>query len=306
MKCMQIMYKGMKTDYDIYTNGDVYSHKTKKFLKRSSGPSVEYPTVTLYINTIPHIVKVHRLVAEAFIPNDDPDHKIEVNHKDGNKYNPDISNLEWVTKSENILHAFRTGLKHSKIGSNSPVSIYSDNIIKDVCVYLEEGLLTLKEISKITNVGFTTIFMIATKKARTEISCNYKVENYYHDRESYSYDQYKKVFQYLSENKYSLYEISDITNVRYSSIGNILSHKENPIYNDLFKTYNIDNYKGGYIPYKKLSEDIIKYTILLYNQGMKPKYIKRIVSKRYDINEEKIRVFIRDYKKSSTTIESIA
>ena len=52
---------------------------------------------------------VHRLAATAFIPN--PENKAEVNHRDGNKKNNNISNLEWATASENQTHAYETGLK---------------------------------------------------------------------------------------------------------------------------------------------------------------------------------------------------
>lgn len=57
----------------------------------------------------PKTFRIHRLVAEAFLSN--PKRKKFVNHKDGNKENNVVTNLEWVTKREDSLHAYSTGLR---------------------------------------------------------------------------------------------------------------------------------------------------------------------------------------------------
>ena len=56
-----------------------------------------------------HDEYVHRIVAKCFIPN--PDGLLEINHKDGNKANNSVGNLEWSTRSANNRHAFQTGLR---------------------------------------------------------------------------------------------------------------------------------------------------------------------------------------------------
>ncbi len=61
---------------------------------------------------------VHRLVAQAFIPN--PDNLPEVNHKDGDKDNNSVENLEWSTVADNRRHAFTAGLQPSRKGKKYP------------------------------------------------------------------------------------------------------------------------------------------------------------------------------------------
>jgi len=61
-------------------------------------------------------LKIHREVAKAFIPN--PNNLRVVNHKDGNKLNNCVNNLEWCTDSENTIHAYKTGLIKAQRGCN--------------------------------------------------------------------------------------------------------------------------------------------------------------------------------------------
>lgn len=94
--------------YDVSDTGRVKNSDTGKILKPGTNAKGYY-IVSLYRDGKPHTKKVHRLVAEAF---NNIEHKgLEVNHKDGNKSNNSIDNLEWCTGSENILHAYASGLR---------------------------------------------------------------------------------------------------------------------------------------------------------------------------------------------------
>lgn len=130
-------------DYYVTDTGDVYSRKyqpktnpdcrIKKISVHISNKG--YKMVNLCLDGKMFFKTIHRLVANAFIPN--PENKPCINHIDGNKQNNNVSNLEWVTQKENMQHAFKIlKCKPSmlgRFGKNNPKSLpvlqIKDNII---------------------------------------------------------------------------------------------------------------------------------------------------------------------------------
>lgn len=96
---------GFDGKYKIDEDGNVYSIKNKKFLKQKI--SKGYAQVALYDDTgRKYYIGVHRLVAMTFIPN--PENLPQVNHKDENKLNNNVGNLEWCGVKYNINYGTRT------------------------------------------------------------------------------------------------------------------------------------------------------------------------------------------------------
>ena len=109
---------GYEGFYQVSDLGNVRSIRFNKIRNMKSWDSHGYRAVELCMNNNRHTVGVHRLVALTFIPN--PENKPEVNHKDRNKSNNNVENLEWVTQSENVAHAYRHGVEPRPTHQDQP------------------------------------------------------------------------------------------------------------------------------------------------------------------------------------------
>lgn len=113
---------GYNGDYKISENGEVYSYKGLKTKKLKGGTfSNGYEFVCLIKNGKTKNCSRHRLVAETFIPN--VDNKPVINHKDGNRKNNNVHNLEWCTQAYNLKHAIDTGLMESQCKIRRKVTV---------------------------------------------------------------------------------------------------------------------------------------------------------------------------------------
>ena len=111
-------------------------HFTEKYLAQVSRR--DYLGVTLSKNNKSKMFSTHILVAETFIPN--PENKPEINHIDGNKQNNKVDNLEWCTRSENELHAYKNGLANPSDRQKQAAKKYAkENYSKKVVQYSLNG-----------------------------------------------------------------------------------------------------------------------------------------------------------------------
>lgn len=122
------------SNYYVSKDGKVFcgDRELKGF---KTGKYRNYLAVVLYKNGEHKQYKIHRLVAQAFIPN--PNNLPQVNHKDGNTFNNNVTNLEWCDNSHNQKHAWANGLNHrtensieppnlmNKINNSNPIALFN-------------------------------------------------------------------------------------------------------------------------------------------------------------------------------------
>ena len=147
------------TKYSISEYGLIRNDKTNKILRiQDNGKG--YKKVTLTNNGKPYQCYIHRLVAEYFLENKNKD-KLQVNHIDGDKSNNYFKNLEYVSNSENQIHAHKIGLKPN--GDKLWNAKFSKEDIIKIKKLKECGLKQI-DIAKLMNTTKSTISEIISGK----------------------------------------------------------------------------------------------------------------------------------------------
>lgn len=162
--------KGYEYYYEISNLGrlvslDYRGNGYRQLLKTNINKN-GYEQVRLNVNKIGKNKKIHRLVAEAFLPN--PKNKKCVNHKDSNRFNNVVNNLEWSTHSENTIHGFKNGFIYRLSGENSKNSKLNNK--KVIEIYISKK--SHRELAKQFGVTKSSITSIKSKKTWKKITEN--------------------------------------------------------------------------------------------------------------------------------------
>lgn len=136
---------GYEDLYQISNLGRIKSFNLNKETILNTGNCLSYQNIVLCKNKIRTTKRIHRLVAEAFILN--PENKPQVNHINGLKYDNSVSNLEWVTSSENNTHRINTLCYSHSEDTKNKISKNSKKSRKVICSVTGKIWLSVKECS---------------------------------------------------------------------------------------------------------------------------------------------------------------
>lgn len=129
--------EGFEGAYKVSDCGQVFSCKTNRMLSSNRLTVDGYVKVSLRKDGKAYEKRVHRIVAETFIKN--AFNKETVNHIDGNKRNNRVSNLEWSTRSEQLFHAYKLGLKPYMRGEKCPSSKLTKKQVYEIIKTYKKG-----------------------------------------------------------------------------------------------------------------------------------------------------------------------
>lgn len=158
----------IKDYYTVNDKGEFFSDNSGK-MKTRDRAGTEYQIINFStVDGKKKTFRAHRLVLMAFNPIENMEN-LQVNHKDGNKKNNKIDNLEWCSASENQIHAYKNGLNVARKGEKSNLSKLTEERVKQIFLLRKQGL-TQEEIGNIVGCSKSNISCILKGKTWKEIN----------------------------------------------------------------------------------------------------------------------------------------
>lgn len=174
-KLIQYPNRNFSMEYRINTQGEIFTpyngwHKMNTHINRDGYENI-YLCLT---NGDRKCFKVHRLVMNTFSPVENSE-ELQVNHINGNKQDNRLENLEWCTRSENLLHAFKTGLETKPAGEKNPRHKLTKEQVIEICDKLKNKR-TFQSLANEYGVTKGTISHIRHRRTWQEITANYNFD----------------------------------------------------------------------------------------------------------------------------------
>ena len=235
------------SDYEVNNIGQIRKISTGKIISKYVPGKNTYRNVSMIHNKREYHRQVHRLVAEALIPN--PENKPEVNHINGDKQMNWVGNLEWNTRLENAQHAAVFGLMLK--GSKQPVAKYKESDAIKVCKLAEKGY-NHKYISTKLNVSDSFVVGIMFRNEWKHISSKYNIPSH---KKFADKNTIHEICKRLS-NSERIVDISNELNVPRQLVDTV---KQGKAWRRISNEYNIPGLEKDFSVRDKKSDKIRKF-----------------------------------------------
>lgn len=271
-----VVVKGVKTKYEISSSGRIRTKKKGKVkILKPSFNQDGYKMIQIKVGDKKVTKKIHRLVAEAFVENPDPERFKEVNHLNGDKANNDMDNLEWTDRSGNMHHAFDTGLILPMKGEDHPGHKHTEKQIREVCELMEEGH-TNKEIHEKTGIKSDILSDIRSGDSWTHITDDYKFKPVPHPNKQYTDEQIHQVCS-MMQSGFNNTEISEALDISYNVVADIRRGKT---WTHISQYYNIS--LDGH-PNRKYTEDDVHKICQMLEDGKSSREVSNELDISYNV-----------------------
>lgn len=263
----RIWINGKETNYEINVKGDMYNVITGYKRKKSIGDSGYY-IYTINIDGKLYILKTHRIIAALFIPIPKKytdmglgQLDLEVNHKDANKLNLDISNLEWCTSKENMDHAWRNGL--ITVGPDKEGSL-SEEQVREILQYFKDGY-GYTDIKRKTGTTASVIRDVCLGNHWSSyIRDEFDLEGVHVKGERVSDETVHNICKLLESGDYSIIEVSEKLGIPKSIVDSVV-YKNN--HKDISSKYDLTHIT------KYRNSPLIRHVCELIDEGLPNKEI---------------------------------